>query len=66
MVLHFDPVAIELENRNQWIEAADYLYEQWKREPQDKNGILCAGVLGVGGSVSGHCPGITALSALIA
>ena len=43
MVLHFDPVAIELENSNQWIEAADYLYEQWRREPKSKNGILCAG-----------------------
>lgn len=43
MKLQFDRGVLDLERRNQWIEAADRLYSQWQRSPGNKNCLLCAG-----------------------
>ena len=43
MNLNFDCVVIELERKAQWCDAADYLYNQWRKLPEEKNILLCAG-----------------------
>ena len=44
MILHYPIESIQMEQRQQWDKAANYLYDLWKKNPFDKNNLLTAGL----------------------
>ena len=44
MILHYPIELTQMERRQQWGKAADYLYDLWQKNPLDKNNLLIAGL----------------------
>lgn len=44
MILKIPKEAIESEDNQKWMDAADFLYHAWRKQPFDKNSILVAGL----------------------
>lgn len=42
-LLQFPRCIIDMEQKGQWQEATDFLYEEWKKDPRNLNLLICSG-----------------------